>query len=133
MTDSYFEAATGTPTAPGRIIRTEVDLPSVQLAPGLRCHALVGDRMLASFVRYEPNSIAPLHAHEEEQIFICVEGELEITLGAEVRRVGPGDAALIPAWVPHTVRSFDAPAFQIDVFSPPRKAMLALLEERRPT
>jgi len=123
----YFGEARQAPAAPGRMVRIDSDLPEIELAPGVRSRPLVGDRLLASFVRYEPNSVAPLHAHAEEQVFIVVEGELEMTLGGEVRLMRAGEAALIPAWVEHTVRSLDAPAYQIDVFSPPREAMLELL------
>ncbi len=123
----YFGDSTGTPVAPGRMISVDSDLPEVELAPGIRSRPLVGANLLASFVRYEPNSVAPLHAHEEEQLFMVLEGELEMTLGGEVRLMRPGDAALIPAWVEHSVRSFDAPAYQLDVFSPPRRAMLDAL------
>ena len=91
------------------MVRIESDLPEIELAPGVRSRPLVGDRLLASFVRYEPNSVAPLHAHAEEQVFIVVEGELEMTLGGAVRLMRAGEAALIPAWVQHTARSFDAP------------------------
>ena len=125
---SYGGEATGTPRQPGRMVSIEADLPEIELAPGIRSRPLVGSNLLGSFVRYQPHSVAPLHAHEEEQLFILLEGELEMTLGGEVRIMRPGDAALIPAWVEHTVRSLDAPAYQIDVFSPPRRAMLDLLE-----
>ena len=125
---SYFGEATGRALQPGRMLTVESDLPEIELAPGIMSRPLVGTNLLASFVRYEPNSVAPLHAHEEEQVFIMVEGELEMTLGGEVRMMRAGDAAIIPAWVEHTVRSLSAPARQIDVFSPPRAAMLALIQ-----
>ena len=51
-----------------------------------------------------------------------------VPLGVFFRRVRAGEAALIPPWVPHTVRALDQPAYQLDVFSPPRKAMLAMLD-----
>ena len=123
----YFGKATQKPTAAGRMVSIESDLPEVELAPGVRSRPLVGANLLASFVRYDPRSAAPLHAHTEEQVFIVVEGELEMTLGGEVRVMRAGDAALIPAWVEHSVRSLDAPAYQIDVFSPPRQALLERL------
>jgi unsaturated pyranuronate lyase len=125
---SYFGEATGTPQLPGRMLTVATDLPEVELAPGIRSRPVVGTNLLISFVTYEPNSEAPLHAHEEEQVFILLEGELEVTLGDEVRRLRAGDAAVIPPWVEHGVRSLDGPAYQVDVFSPPRQAMLALIE-----
>ena len=125
----YFGEATEKPTVPGRMVNVEADLPEVELAPGVRSRPLVGEKLLASFVRYEPNSVAPMHAHQEEQVFVVLEGELEMTLGGEVRLMKAGDAALIPAWVEHSVRSLEAPAYQIDVFSPPRRALLERLAE----
>ena len=47
-------------------------------------------------------------------------------------RLRVGEAAVIPAWVPHRVRASDAgPATQIDVFCPPREGLLRLLEQVR--
>ncbi|MDP9246612.1 MAG: cupin domain-containing protein, partial [Candidatus Dormibacteraeota bacterium] len=62
--------------------------------------------------------------------FIVMDGEIELELDGEKRLMRPGDAALIPAFVPHAARTHDAAAYQIDVFSPPRKALLAMLEAR---
>ena len=127
MSDSirYFEEASGQATESGRFVGIDKDLPAIAFAPGLLARALVGRNLLASFVSYEPHSHAPLHAHEEEQIFIVMDGEK--------RLMRPGDAALIPAFVPHSARTYDGAAYQIDVFSPPRKALLAMLEARDQT
>ena len=128
MTQSYFDAGTGTPEAAGRFVTVDTDdLPSLTLAPGIVSRPLVGANLLASFVRYAPNSTAPRHSHVEEQLFILVEGEIELTLGEESRIMRAGDAAMIPSWVEHSARSLDGPAYQIDVFSPPRRAMLEML------
>src|SRR5581483_6998200 len=116
MSETYFDQPTAEPVEPGRIVAIAADLPSITLAPGLTARPLVGRNLLASFVRYEPDAVAPLHSHEEEQVFIVLEGELEITLGDEVRRVKAGRAAMIPAWVPHSVRAVGGPAYQLDVF-----------------
>jgi quercetin dioxygenase-like cupin family protein len=133
-TVNYFEEASGRPTEPGRFVVIDRDLPALAFAPGLLARALVGRNLLASFVSYEPYSQAPLHAHEEEQIFIVMDGEIELELDGVKQLMRPGDAALIPAFVPHAARTLDGAAYQIDVFSPPRKALLAMLEALdRPT
>jgi quercetin dioxygenase-like cupin family protein len=124
----YFEAAEREPEAPGRFVTIEGDLRPLTLGPGLVSRPLVGSKLLASFVRYEPGAGAPRHAHEEEQLFVMLEGEVEMELEGEIRRLHPGDAVLIPAWVPHSVRSTGGPVYQLDVFSPPRRALLKLLE-----
>ena len=127
---TYFEPPSGAPTEPGRYVRIDADLPALDFAPGLTLRPLVGRNLLTSFVRYEPHAEAPLHAHEEEQVFIVLEGEIELELDGERRLMRPGDAALIPAFVPHAARAQDGPAYQIDVFSPPRRALLDILERR---
>jgi quercetin dioxygenase-like cupin family protein len=108
---------------------TIADLPEVSPAAGLVLQPLLGSGLMVSFARYEPGAEAPLHAHEEEQIFVVVDGEFDVTLGDETRRLKVGEAAVIPAWVPHRViASIDGPATQIDVFCPPREGLLRLLE-----
>ena len=124
----YFEKVVREPEQPGRFVSIADDLPALELGPGLSSRPLVGTNLLASFVRYEPGAGAPRHAHEEEQLFVVLEGEVDMDLGGESRRLRPGDAVLIPAWVPHSVRSTGGPVYQLDVFSPPRRALLKLLE-----
>jgi unsaturated pyranuronate lyase len=128
--NSYF----GSPneqraTQPGRFV-TVADLPELAVAPGLVLQPLVGSGLMVSFARYEPGAEAPLHSHEEEQVFVVVDGAFDVTLGEETRRLRVGEAAVIPSWVPHRVTaSDDGPATQIDVFCPPREGLLRLLEE----
>lgn len=123
----YFGEAGPEPSEPGRLLNVEVDIPPLTLGPGLTSRPVVGRNLLASFVRYEPGAVAPRHAHVEEQLFMVLEGELEMELGDSKRLMRPGDIALIPSWVPHGVRALAGPAYQVDVFSPPRQALLALL------
>jgi quercetin dioxygenase-like cupin family protein len=82
---------------------------------------------MVSFARYEPGAEAPRHAHVEEQVFIALEGSFEVDLDGDVRTLGPGDVAVIPSWAPHRVTAGPAPAYQVDVFSPPRQGLLDLL------
>ncbi len=128
--DSYFGAPTdqGEPTLPGRFV-TVAELPELNVASGLVLQPLLGSNLMVSFARYDAGAEAPLHAHEEEQVFVVVDGEFEVTLGDETRRLKVGEAAVIPSWVPHRVRaSEDGPATQIDVFCPPRAGLLRLLD-----
>ena len=41
----------------------------------------------------------------------------------------PGQVAVMPPFVPHAARTHDQPSVEIDVFSPPRQALLALLDQ----
>ena len=116
---------------PGRFVDSEVDVEPVEFLPGLVFRPLIGKDLMVNFVRYQPHTEAPRHAHAEEQILFVVEGELEVELGGEVRTLGPGQAALIPSNVPHAARTHDEPCLQVDVFHPPRQALLELMEARR--
>ena len=126
--DPYFSPSNEhRATQPGRFV-TIAQLPELTVAPGLVLQPLLGTGLMVSFARYEPGAEAPLHAHEEEQVFVVVDGEFDVTLGEETRRLKVGEAAVIPPWVPHQVTARDdGPATQIDVFCPPREGLLRLL------
>jgi quercetin dioxygenase-like cupin family protein len=123
----YFGRPAGEPGEPGLFLHIADLEPVLELAPGITTRPIVGTNLLASFVRYEPNAVAPLHSHVEEQLFMVFEGEIELELSGERRVLRPGDAALIPAWVPRSARAVGGPAYQLDVFSPPRRAMLDMI------
>ncbi|MGH9116852.1 MAG: cupin domain-containing protein [Acidimicrobiales bacterium] len=131
VSDSYFASVEGTPTADGRFVTVDTDTERVEFIKGLTFNPVVGEAVMASFVRYEPRTEAPVHAHAEEQFTIVVEGELEFDLDGETRVLGPGQVAVIPPYVPHGARTRDQPCLEIDVFSPPRQALLALLDAER--
>jgi len=72
----------------------------VEFVPGLVFRPVVGDQLMANFVRYNPNTVAPLHTHEEEQITVVIEGELEFDLAGDLRIMGAGMAVVVPSGFP---------------------------------
>jgi mannose-6-phosphate isomerase-like protein (cupin superfamily) len=44
------------------------------------------------------------HHHRQEEVWNIVEGELILVVGSEERRLGPGDAAVIPSNTRHSVK-----------------------------
>lgn len=128
---SYFDQPTRKAEEPGRFAVVDELEPVLELAPGISSRPLIGSKLLASFVSYEPDAVAPLHSHAEEQLFVVLDGQLELQLDKELRLMRTGDAALIPAWVPHSVRAVSGPARQLDVFSPPRAALLDLIKAKQ--
>jgi len=130
MTDaaSHFTAeAQGEPAAPGRYVRID-EIASAEFVPGLTFRPVLGDGVLTNFVHFEPGAQAPRHVHEEEQIVIILDGEMVFDLDGDVRTMGKGDVAVIPAWVPHGAWTTDTTCLEVDVFCPPRKTLLALAE-----
>ena len=57
--------------------------------PGLEFRPVLGESTLTNFVHFEPNTEAPMHVHEEEQIVIVLDGEFEFSSTARCARCGP--------------------------------------------
>jgi unsaturated pyranuronate lyase len=128
--DRYFamdpklgEGATG-----GAYVEVDKDVSALEFVPGLVFRPVVGNQLMASFVRYNPNTAAPVHTHEEEQITVVIEGELQFDLAGDLRIMGPGMAVVVPPGVPHGARTHDTSCFEIDIFHPPRRALLELAQ-----
>jgi quercetin dioxygenase-like cupin family protein len=119
----FTTRAEGTPTAPGRYVDVAA-IESVEFLPGLGFQPVLGERTMMNFVSFEPNSEAPMHVHEEEQIVLVLEGEFEFELDGDVRTMHVGDVAVVPSWVPHGARTHGTSCREIDVFNPPRRSLL---------
>ena len=123
--------AGGTPTAAGRYVDVNA-IESVEFVPGLGFRPVLGERTMVNFVSFAPNTEAPMHVHEEEQIVIILEGEFEFELDGDVRTMRAGDVAVIPSWVPHGARTHDSSCREIDVFNPPRRSLLEHASHQSP-
>jgi quercetin dioxygenase-like cupin family protein len=125
--DEYFTTrAGGAPTEPGRYVDT-VAMESVEVLPGLSVKPVTGRRTMVNFVCFAPFTAAPIHVHAEEQVAIVIEGELEMDIDGDVRTLHAGQLAVIPAWVPHGMRTYQIACREMDIFSPPRHALLERL------
>jgi quercetin dioxygenase-like cupin family protein len=122
-TPHFSNEAGGTPTAPGRFVDVGA-IPPVEFVPGLEFRPVLGEKTMTNFVRFAPHTEAPVHVHEEEQIVIVLEGEMEFELDGVVQTMRPGDVAVAPPWVPHGARTTDSGCYEVDVFNPPRKTLL---------
>lgn len=126
----YFAQGAGAePVGQGSFFKWDAQEP-IEILPGLRFQPIVGERLMANFVSFEPNVIAPVHWHDEEQMSIVLEGEFEFEIDGDKRLVRRGDAILIPPNVPHGARTYDSTCLEIDIFNPPRQGLLELLSSR---
>ena len=126
MTDPqrYFaKAETAREAGQGSWVKWD-DLDPIEMVPGLRFQPVVGDRVMANFVHFDPHTEAPLHWHEEEQISFVLDGELEFEVGGETRTLRRGESVVIPPNVPHAARTYDGSCLEVDVFHPPRRGVL---------
>ncbi len=66
----------------------------------------VGDHLFCGLNAFEPGQQHEPHAHcDRDKTYLVLEGRGEITVGDEVRSVGPGDFAFAAADVVHSVRN----------------------------
>jgi quercetin dioxygenase-like cupin family protein len=57
--------------------------------------------MLEQWITADGNPPPHMHTHEDEA-FLVVDGEIDVTVGETTTRVGPGEFAFAPRGVPHT-------------------------------
>jgi len=93
----------------------------MELVPGARTRTFWGEQMLFSLVEVDANSEVPLHTHPHEQGGIIIEGELEMSIGGEVRLLKPGDMYIIPGNVEHYAKAYAVKSVALDIFSPVRE------------
>ena len=119
--------------------------PKVVRAPEGRALNVLGDRMTVKLTgedtegqftlieeNNEPGVGIPMHVHEhEDEVFRVIEGELEMHIGDETVRLGPGDTAFGPRGVPHAWRVVgDGPAkVDLSVFPAGLEAMFEELSQ----
>ncbi|MGH8993108.1 MAG: cupin domain-containing protein [Acidimicrobiia bacterium] len=96
--------------------------------PGVHLQPVPGERVLLCRVTIDPHCAAPVHTHDEEQMGIVLSGSGDFHLDGEIRRVGPGDTYHAPPGVAHGLAAGAEGCGVIDVFSPPRAALMALIE-----
>lgn len=60
---------------------------------------------MTAIVEVPPLADTPAHQHaNEDELFIALEGEHVITVGAEETTIGPGEAVFAPRGIPHSQR-----------------------------
>jgi quercetin dioxygenase-like cupin family protein len=129
MADSerYFAAHESTQAeGEGKWVKWD-DLEPLEVVPGLTFQPVLGDKVMVNFVSLEPNTEAPVHWHDEEQITFVLEGEFEFEVAGKKKVMRAGDALVIPPNVPHGARTHDSKCLEVDVFHPPRRGLLELM------
>lgn len=111
----------------GRFVKWE-DMARLEVVPGLEFQPVLGEKVMVNFVHFEPDTEAPVHWHDEEQISFVLEGEFEFEVAGDKRIVRRGEAIVIPPNVPHGARTYDSTCLEVDVFYPPRAGLLELMD-----
>ncbi len=130
MTDDPAASETTTPTV-AQTWASRDDLPPFSPVPGIAFRVVAGDRLMVAWVRIDPHTTLAVHDHPHEQVGVVLEGAIDVTVGGETRSLGPGDAYVVPAHVPHGGATHAEGCLVLDTFSPPRADYLARAAEAR--
>lgn len=89
---------------------------------GWRRVSLAGsDSFSFEWFQKPPGHASPLHNHENEQVCICLDGQLTVETEAESVTLGRFDSVYLEQNEPHLVENTGAePAIGLDVFAPGR-------------
>ena len=91
-----------------------------------------GDGCQLIWAKFEPGGTYRLHSHSHEQMSVVVSGHMRLTVGDEVRDIGPGDMWYAPAGVKHGGEILgEEPCVFIDVYVPPSSTITQWLEDRK--
>ena len=124
-----------TTTTPTRIFAGTDAATAATFDAGRHIHTNVvatGEHMQLVWARYEPGATYSMHTHSHEQFSVLLQGRMRLTVGAEVREIGPGDMWHAPANVPHggEIVGDEAVVF-IDIYGPPSRTILDYVERLR--
>ena len=104
------------------VTQAEADAAAEYLSETQVWHTVLatGTHQELNWVKYEPGSVYPFHSHPYEQSSVVIQGRTRLTVGDEVREVGPGDMWFAPSDVRHGGEVLgDEPVIFIDMYSPP--------------
>ena len=96
------------------------DIQAKEMVPGYLARFVHSENMTFSYWDVKAGSIMPEHIHTHEQINILIEGEFELTIEGEERKVLPGMVNVIPSNSKHSGKAI-TDCIIMDVFSPVRE------------
>lgn len=96
------------------------DLPELEIAKGIKAHAVTTDTVTVLHVKIEEGALLPKHSHHNEQVVNVIEGELELTVAGKKYNLMPGNVMVLEPNVVHSGRAVKA-CKVVDVFHPVRK------------
>ena len=103
---------------------TEIDYLSINKVEGEPMTGLAsvkplleGENMTILEMNYHPGAISPMHLHNHETLLYVIEGEIQVTVGAEKFVLGAGDACHQPEGEKHNVEALKESTF-LEIKSP---------------
>lgn len=96
------------------------ELETREMVPGFHGRFVHTDNMTFVYWDIKAGSTLPEHSHPHEQVVNVLEGELEFTVDGDVRKMKPGQVAVVPGEAMHSAKGI-TDCRVIDVFYPVRE------------
>ena len=84
------------------------NLETKELVQGGHVRFVHTEKMTFAYWKLEQGTEVPLHSHPHEQVVNVIEGELDLTLDGETRRLVPGQVAVVSRFCRPHGRGFPA-------------------------
>jgi unsaturated pyranuronate lyase len=95
------------------------DLDTREPFPGFKVHFVHSANMTFAHWTVTAGAEFPKHSHPHEQVVNMIEGEFDLTIAGETRRLTPSDVAIIPSGALHSGKAVSYCRI-IDAFYPIR-------------
>lgn len=96
-------------------------LPNDVVADGITAAIVVGERLSVARYLLNPGAVVPEHAHDNEEFGQVLAGAIELRVGDTWTTVGPGEAFVVPANVPHDARALTDGCELLECYAPARR------------
>lgn len=94
------------------------DLSTLRLEefrPGIRSKATIGENLIMVCMEISPGKEDTGHKHPFDQCGIVLEGQIEIFIGEERKRLKPSESYFIPSGEDHGWKTFDKSVRVLDI------------------
>jgi quercetin dioxygenase-like cupin family protein len=93
-------------------------------AEGIERRMIVGEKLMACRLYFQPHVVTPVHTHPHEQMTFVLQGKVRFTIEGKERIVLAGDVLHFGSNVPHGATMLEEEVVLIDVFTPLREDFL---------
>ena len=86
-----------------------------EFRPGIMSKAEIGENLIMVCMEIDPKKEDPGHKHPFDQCGIVLEGEIEMWIGEERKRLNSNESYFVPAGEDHGWKTFDKPVRLLDI------------------
>jgi quercetin dioxygenase-like cupin family protein len=104
-------------------ILTHEQVPWETMDNGWRRQVLFSGQLTLVILEATGPTSGPIetHSHPHDQISYLIEGDIEVQIGKEIRKISKGGFFRVPSNAPHGIQVLSKTATLMDTFTPPRE------------